>query len=50
LKVAESGIRDGLDVALLRESGFDAFLVGESLLLAEDPGAQLDQLLIGAEI
>lgn len=50
LKVAESGIRDGLDVALLRESGFDAFLVGELLLLADDPGAQLDGLLIGAEI
>src|SRR5262249_42883112 len=37
VKVAESGIRDGLDVALLRDSGFDAFLIGESLLLAPDP-------------
>lgn len=50
VKVAESGIRDGLDVALLRESGFDAFLVGESLLLAADPGEKLRQLLIGPEI
>jgi indole-3-glycerol phosphate synthase len=49
VKVAESGIRDGLDVALLRDSGFDAFLVGESLLLAADPAAQLRRLLIGAE-
>jgi indole-3-glycerol phosphate synthase len=50
VKVAESGIRDGLDVALLRESGFDAFLIGESLLLAPDPAAKLRELLIGPEI
>lgn len=50
IKVAESGIRDGLDVALLRDSGFDAFLVGESLLLAADPAAKLRELLIDREI
>lgn len=50
VKVAESGIRDGLDVALLRDSGFGAFLVGETLLLAEDPAAKLRELLIGPEI
>jgi len=50
MKVAESGIRDGLDVALLRESGFDAFLIGESLLLAPDPAEKLRSLLIGPEI
>jgi indole-3-glycerol phosphate synthase len=50
VKVAESGIRDGLDIALLRESGFDAFLVGETLLLAPDPAARLRELLIGPEI
>jgi indole-3-glycerol phosphate synthase len=49
VKVAESGIRDGLDVALLSESGFDAFLIGETLLLAGDPAAKLRELLIGAE-
>jgi indole-3-glycerol phosphate synthase len=49
VKVAESGIRDALDVALLSESGFDAFLIGETLLLAEDPAAKLRELLIGAE-
>lgn len=43
-KVAESGIRDALDVLLLRDSGFDAFLIGESLLLADDPGARLREL------
>jgi indole-3-glycerol phosphate synthase len=45
LKVAESGIRDALDVALLADSGFDALLVGESLLLAADPAAALRALL-----
>ncbi len=50
VKVAESGIRDGLDVALLRDSGFGAFLVGESLLLAADPAAKLRELLIGPEV
>jgi indole-3-glycerol phosphate synthase len=50
VKVAESGIRDGLDVALLRDSGFDAFLIGESLLLAPDPARKLRELLIGPEI
>ena len=49
VKVAESGIRDALDVALLSESGFDAFLIGETLLLAGDPAAKLQELLIGAE-
>jgi len=45
VKVAESGIRDALDVLLLRESGFDAFLIGETLLLAPDPAAKLRELL-----
>jgi indole-3-glycerol phosphate synthase len=45
LKIAESGIRDALDVALLADSGFDALLIGESLLLAENPAAKLRSLL-----
>jgi indole-3-glycerol phosphate synthase len=45
LKVAESGIRDALDVALLADSGFDALLIGESLLLDEDPAAKLRALV-----
>jgi indole-3-glycerol phosphate synthase len=49
VKVAESGIRDALDVALLAESGFDAFLIGETLLTAGDPAATLRGLLIGVE-
>lgn len=45
LKVAESGIASGADVDRLATAGFDAFLVGESLLLADDPGAKLEELL-----
>ncbi len=44
LRVAESGIASGADVATLRAAGFDAFLVGESLLLADDPAAKLQEL------
>ena len=43
LKVAESGIHRREDFARL--SGFDAFLVGESLLTAPDPGRKLAELL-----
>lgn len=45
VKVAESGIGGGADVARLAAAGFDAFLVGESLLLAADPAAQLADLV-----
>ena len=34
LKVAESGIESADDVARLRQAGFDAFLIGESLMLS----------------
>ncbi|HEX2253208.1 MAG TPA: indole-3-glycerol-phosphate synthase [Thermoanaerobaculia bacterium] len=44
LRVAESGIGSGADVARLAAAGFDAFLVGESLLLADDPAALLAEL------
>jgi len=43
--VAESGIRTGADVRRLREAGFDAFLVGEHLMAAPDPGEALFRLL-----
>lgn len=49
LRVAESGIASGADVERLREAGFDAYLVGESLLLADDPAAKLAELLPEAE-
>ena len=45
MKVAESGIESGYDVARLREAGFDAFLVGESLMRAPSPGQALRAML-----
>jgi indole-3-glycerol phosphate synthase len=45
LKVAESGIAGRSDVERLRAGGFDAFLIGESLLLAADPGEKLRELV-----
>jgi len=45
LKVAESGISSSVDVRRLAGAGFDAFLIGESLLLADDPAAKLRSLL-----
>ena len=45
LKVAESGIESADDVARLRQAGFDAFLIGESLMRARCPGDALRDLL-----
>jgi indole-3-glycerol phosphate synthase len=45
LKVAESGISGAAELSLLRGVGYDAFLVGESLLLSPDPEAKLRELL-----
>jgi indole-3-glycerol phosphate synthase len=46
--VAESGIRDRADVARLGQAGFDAVLVGETLVTARDPRAAASNL-IGAD-
>jgi indole-3-glycerol phosphate synthase len=45
LRVAESGIASGHDVRRLAGAGYDAFLVGESLLTAEDPADLLRELV-----
>ncbi len=45
VRVAESGIRSGEDVARLRTAGYDAFLVGESLMRAASPGQALRELM-----
>jgi indole-3-glycerol phosphate synthase len=39
LRVAESGMKEPRDAAVLRAAGFDAFLVGEALATAADPEA-----------
>jgi len=45
IAVSESGLRSHDDLQKLREAGFDAFLIGEHLMLAPDPAAALVQLL-----
>jgi indole-3-glycerol phosphate synthase len=47
LLVSESGIATRDDVVRLRAAGVDAFLVGESLMRADDPGAALSALFAG---
>jgi indole-3-glycerol phosphate synthase len=46
VKVAESGIQSAEDVTKLRSAGYDAFLIGESLMRAASPGDALRELLI----
>jgi indole-3-glycerol phosphate synthase len=49
VRVAESGIRSGEDIARLRAAGYQAFLIGESLMRAERPGEALRELVANAE-
>ena len=41
IRVTESGIFTHAHIAMLRDAGFDAFLVGESLMKSGDPSAAL---------
>jgi indole-3-glycerol phosphate synthase len=45
LSVAESGIHDGGDINRLRAAGYRAFLIGESLMKADQPGEALRALI-----
>jgi indole-3-glycerol phosphate synthase len=45
VRVAESGIGSAEDIARLRSAGYDAFLIGESLMRAARPGVALQELL-----
>jgi indole-3-glycerol phosphate synthase len=47
-RVAESGIQSGNDLRRLRACGYDAFLIGESLMRADDPGAALVKMMAEA--
>lgn len=49
LRVAESGIHSGADIARLRAAGYDAFLIGESLMKAASPGQALRALLVESQ-
>jgi indole-3-glycerol phosphate synthase len=44
LKVSESGIHSAEDVRRLREAGYTAFLVGESLMRSGDPAQAIREL------
>lgn len=44
LFVSESGIKTSVDVQILRESGADAVLIGETLMRAKDKTAKLKEL------
>jgi indole-3-glycerol phosphate synthase len=46
--VSESGIETADDLNRLRAAGFDAFLIGESLMRKPDPGRALESLLLAA--
>jgi indole-3-glycerol phosphate synthase len=45
LRIAESGIEKGEDIRELHAAGYQAFLIGETLMRAEDPGKKLQELL-----
>src|SRR5690348_4924365 len=45
LAVSESGLRTHSDLEKLRAAGFDAFLIGEQLMVASDPSSALAALL-----
>ena len=48
VRVAESGIRSREDIDRLASAGYDAFLIGETLMREADPGAAL-MLMLGRE-
>jgi indole-3-glycerol phosphate synthase len=45
IAVSESGLRSEEDLRKLRAAGFDAFLIGESLMREADPGVALRRLI-----
>src|ERR1700687_5300372 len=50
VRVAESGIQSGADIARLRSAGYETFLIGESLMRAERPGEALAKLIEEAKV
>lgn len=48
LAVSESGIRTSEDIRRLMDAGYQAFLIGESLMKQPDPGGALAKLIAGA--
>lgn len=50
IKISESGIKSARDMALLEAYGFDAALVGESLVSSPEPGEKLRELAFYREL
>jgi indole-3-glycerol phosphate synthase len=50
VRVAESGIHSGADLGRLRSAGYDAFLIGEWLMKAANPGEELKKLMEDAKV
>jgi indole-3-glycerol phosphate synthase len=50
VRVAESGIGSGDDIARLRAAGYQAFLIGELLMRAQRPGVALRELVASCEV
>jgi indole-3-glycerol phosphate synthase len=48
IAVSESGLRSPEDLSKLRSAGFDAFLIGESLMREAEPGTALGRLIAAA--
>ena len=48
IAVSESGLRSAEDLRKLQAAGFDAFLIGESLMREAEPGAALTRLIAAA--
>ena len=46
VKIGESGVRDANDAQSLRNAGYDAVLVGESLVISKDPAAVIASLRV----
>lgn len=49
LKVAESGVRDSFDAQSLRDAGYDAVLVGESLITSADRALSIRTLRVSSQ-
>jgi len=47
--VSESGINSAADIDYLKAAGFQAFLIGEHFMRANDPGEALQSLIAGCE-
>ena len=50
VKVAESGVRGADDARMLRDAGYDAILVGETLVTAADPRSTIVRTPSVAEV